>query len=121
MAFDMGFYPIHNATHQENNQGGMQKMTTRQEIEQELGMDLDELVLVPGIGEVPLGDMTIEMHETVAKDLVRQGNILAEKLEKEHALAEWVEEQREAYRAGTLAAEHATKLEALPFWTWDAA
>ena len=37
---------------------------------------------------------------------------------KRQALAQWVEDQRESYRHGTLSQEQINKLERIPGWTW---
>ena len=37
---------------------------------------------------------------------------------KRKALAQWIEDQRESYRHGTLYQEQIKKLERIPGWTW---
>jgi len=38
---------------------------------------------------------------------------------KRRAMAKWIDEQRQAYRDGTLSQERIEKLEQLPGWNWD--
>ena len=37
---------------------------------------------------------------------------------KERELANWIDEQRQAYKNGTLARERVRKLELIPGWRW---
>ena len=38
---------------------------------------------------------------------------------KRRAVAQWIEDQRESYRDGTLSPEQIKKLEGLPGWCWN--
>ena len=42
-----------------------------------------------------------------------------DKDQKRRELAQWIDEQRQAYKNGTLSQEQIEKLESVPGWTWD--